>query len=600
MRQRSGHVWTPSDAVAYIRGPEPLYFDWKDPDYAAVWAHRAAALERVREDPGVIGPAKVYYATYPAEFISDWGTTYDPRNADVGLPTKIPFILFPKQEEWVAFTVRNWRARLRALTEKSRESGVSWLAISTACTLCLFVRGMAVGFGSNLARNVDTIGDEKSLLEKARIFMEELPAEWTGGWNRGNSRNMAIFFPESESKITGDGGDNIGRSDRTSLYFVDEAAHLERPQLTEASLMSTTNARHDVSTAAGLGNPFEQNRNKLPPGQVFTFHWRDDPRKDQAWYEKQVAEAWSPAVIAQELDIDYSAAVEGVLIPRPWVLSAIGACAKLGIEPSGKRAGALDVADEGMDRNAFLYAHGVEVQYAEEWSGKGDDIFGTTQRTFDLCDDLGASEFRFDSDGLGAGVRGDARVINERRGAQRLPIIEVQAFRGSAAPFEPERMDEPGRQNKDFFANSKAQSWWALRRRFRNVYLWVTEGKPANVDDIISISEECPLKMELAAQLSQPTYSVNGAGKLLVDKKPEGARSPNLADALMIRFARAAAPLVVTGDVLARAALPLGVQRMLVPPPNVPPVGTGRSELGGGGLEISQAILDRARGLRRR
>jgi hypothetical protein len=455
---------------------------------------------------------------------------------------------------------------------------------------------MSAGFGSNLARNVDTIGQPKSLLEKGRLFLEHLPNEWTGGWNRSMAPSMRITFPSTGSFIAGDGGDNIGRSDRTALYFVDEAAHLERPHLAEASLMSTTYARHDISTAAGLGNPFEQNRHSGRI-KVFTFHWRDDPRKDDAWYNKQVSEAFSAAVVAQEIDIDYSASVEGVLIPRPWVLAAIGACAKLGIEPSGKLAAALDVADEGMDRNAFIATLGVEVQHIAEWSGKGDDIFGTTQRCFDLCDTLGVTEYRFDSDGLGAGVRGDARVINERRLTQHRPRVEVLPFRGSEAPFEPDKQDEPGRFNKDFFANRKAQGWWALRRRFRNVYRWVVEGVPCHPDDIVSIHEGCELKMELASQLSQPTYSVNGVGKILIDKKPDGSRSPNLADAAMIRFARAPQPIVITNGVLVRAAVPSPMQRFLASSPVDP---GPRPELAGGGLAINSAVLERARAMARR
>jgi phage terminase large subunit len=37
------------------------------------------------------------------------------------------------------------------------------------------------------------------------------------------------------------------------------------------------------------------------------------------------------------------------------------------------------------------------------------------QRAFGTCDALGSSSFQYDADGLGAGVRGDARVINEQR-----------------------------------------------------------------------------------------------------------------------------------------------------------------------------------------
>jgi hypothetical protein len=38
--------------------------------------------------------------------------------------------------------------------------------------------------------------------------------------------------------------------------------------------------------------------------------------------------------------------------------------------------------------------------------------------------------------------------------------------------------------------------------------------------------------------LSQPTYSINTVGKIIIDKKPDGTKSPNLADAVMIQFSQ--------------------------------------------------------------
>ena len=37
-------------------------------------------------------------------------------------------------------------------------------------------------------------------------------------------------------------------------------------------------------------------------------------------------------------------------------------------------------------------------------------------------------------------------------------------------------------------------------------------------------------------KLTQPTYSINTGGKILIDKAPDGTRSPNLADAVMIAY----------------------------------------------------------------
>ncbi|MDQ2860566.1 MAG: hypothetical protein M3T55_07560 [Pseudomonadota bacterium] len=255
-------------------------------------------------------------------------------------------------------------------------------------------------------------------------------------------------------------------------------------------------------------------------------------------------------IVAQEIDIDYSASVERVLIPSAWVRAAIDAHKRIGIAATGARTASLDVADEGRDANAFCGAHGIVVEHIEQWSGAGGDIFGTVERAFGLCDVRGYRKLRYDADGLGAGIRGDARKINEARTVQ----IEVEAFRGSEAPFNPEGEDEPGRKNKDFFANRKAQAWWALRKRFKQTHRVISEieehGRPltsATHDDLISLSSEMGFLAKLVSELSQPTYAVNTIGKILVDKMPEGAKSPNLADAVMIQFSQVArAPMRIS------------------------------------------------------
>jgi hypothetical protein len=51
----------------------------------------------------------------------------------------------------------------------------------------------------------------------------------------------------------------------------------------------------------------------------------------------------------------------------------------------------------------------------------------------------------------------------------------------------------------------------------------------------------------LVMELVQPTYTRNSNGKILVDKAPEGAASPNLADSVMIVFNPLLAMLDVWG-----------------------------------------------------
>lgn len=510
------------------------HLDFKNPDYRPIWQSRIEALNRIRTKPACIPALKIFYRNNPIQCIVDWGQTFDPRRADQGEPVSVPFIPFPKQVEWMEWVLASWALRRPGVTPKSRESGVSWMAIALSCVLCNFRDNVAIGFGSSKLELVDKLGDPKSLFWKAREFMAMLPPELTDNWQRSYAPEKLIKFPHTGSTMAGEGGDDIGRGGRTALYWVDEAASLERPTLADQSLLSNTNCRMDISTAKGSGNPFHRKVTTWPSERVFVFSWRDDPRKDEAWYQKQKDES-DPVTIAQEVDIDFSASVEGVLIPSDWVQAAVDAHIKLRIKPTDAKRGALDVADEGVDLNAFAVMQGILLTHVEEWSGKGSDIFSTVQRAFSISDTHDLAGFSYDADGLGAGVRGDARVVNDGRERK----LSVEAFRGSAAVHDPEREDVKGRKNEDFFMNLKAQSWWRLRKRFETTFRAVTGASVETAQDydpdaIISLDSRMPLLTKLCGELSQPTYSISIAGKVVVDKKPDGTRSPNLADAVMI------------------------------------------------------------------
>lgn len=520
--------------------PLPFSIDWKKPDYREVFEWRMERLRYIRSNPGCVPALLAFYRDNPAQLIIDFGMTFDPRNPERGLPSALPFLLFPKQEDWVHWFLERWKNQEPGITEKSRDCGLSWLAVATASVMCITRTGIVAGFGSRKEEYVDKAGDPKSLFWKAREFVSQLPEEFRGGWTRKHAPHMRLVFPNTGSAMTGEAGDNIGRGDRSSFHFVDEAAYLERPGLVDASLSATTNCRQDISSVAGMANSFAQRRHSGKI-HVFTFSWRDDPRKDEVWYAKQKA-TLPPHVVAQEIDISYNASVEFQLIPSAWVQSSVDSHIRLGITPSGSRLGALDVADEGVDINAFARKHGILLENLSGWSGKGADIQQTVVDCFTICDTDNLEGFLYDADGLGAGVRGDARVINEARVMGGGRELSVEPFRGSGAVYEPTQEMVPGRTNFDFFENAKAQAWWALRMRFQATHRAIEALEKGiapdafDPDAIISISSKIPDIGKLLIELSQPTYGQSKVGKLLVNKKPDGTPSPNLADAVMIAF----------------------------------------------------------------
>jgi hypothetical protein len=566
-------------------------FDWSNPDYGPIWRKRLERLAKIRSDPRYLAASRIYYRDHIADFVQDFGVTVDPRNAKPGngpkRPVLMPFVLFPKQREFIDWVVARWLASEDGDGDgtlvKSRDCGASWLAMATSVSLCLFFQNVSIGFGSAIKDKVDNAGDPDSLFYKGRMFIRYLPREFKGLWDeRKCSADMRLLFPDSESSITGECGDKIGRGGRKTIYFVDEFAFVERPKLVDANLSANTNCRIEMSSVHGTANVFaERARGGLIPR--FDFDYHDDPRKCNItgrdvtaifngeavtvpprglwpWFQQKKNKT-DPVVWAQEYERDFLASVEGIIIPQEWVEAAVDAHVRLGLKITGMRRGAFDIADEGKDKCCYASAQGILVDFIESWRGKGGDIYKSVERAFRLADDHKDDGFDYDSDGMGAGVRGDSRKVNEEReeynkthkSAPRR-ILQIGAFRGSGKVMDPE-LSVPGtegdRKNEDFFENYKAQSWWALRVRFLATFRAVTGvTKDYDPSELISLSSAMPELVRLKSELSQPVWTWSKSGKMMIDKAPDDVASPNHADSVMMRFPYARPPLDFPDDLL--------------------------------------------------
>lgn len=514
---------------------------------AGVDGERNRRLEWMRDKPERIAALKRYFASHVADFITCFGLTVDPRLIAQGKPARQPFVLWPKQRDLVEWIIDRWKQGQPGTIVKSRDVGLSWVSVAILATLCIFNRDLAAGIGSAIEDKLDRSGDPDTLFAKLRLFVRGLPPEFNGGYDQEKTDNyLRISFPATGSSITGESGDLMGRGGRKSIYLVDEAAFVARLKLIDANLSANTDCAIYASTPNGIANSFyDRAHNAAIPR--FDLSWRNDPRKNDAWLEKKRLELDS-VTFAQEILADFSASVAGVVIPAADVQAAIDLHLFLGIEPAGKRAGALDVGDTG-DRSAFSVRHGCLLLHVESF--KSADIFKTTQRAFALCDEWRLPGFDFDADGLGAGVRGDARVLNEQRESARAArgkpaspaeffqsgALTVTEYRGSSSPTNPDAIvPRTNRTAKDYYANRKAQSWMHLASMFRESAK-ARAGLPYDKEMIISIDSRIKELPKLMAQLSQATMSETAQGRVIIDKSPDGASSPDAADSVVILYA---------------------------------------------------------------
>jgi hypothetical protein len=299
--------------------PRPS-IDFSAPDYGPIYEYRRQAALRLLKQRGAIASAREFYRTHWVEFINDWGMTFDPRKDH---DKESPFILFPKQEEYVNWVYQLWKTRRRGLGEKSREVGFTWLSAAIAACMWLFEPNSVVGFGSRKKELVDNGNDDPdSIFWKVRMFIDNLPEFFLPpDWEDGR-KSMVVPNRSNGAVIKGEIGDEIGRGGRSSIYFADEFAHLEHQDMAESALSQNTDCRIYISTVNGVGNLFYRLRQFLPREQIFIFDWTDDPRKrinpeippeEEEWYLTQKANLL-PTTLASQVNRDYNAAVANAFI----------------------------------------------------------------------------------------------------------------------------------------------------------------------------------------------------------------------------------------------------------------------------------------------
>lgn len=224
------------------------------------------------------------------------------------------------------------------------------------------------------------------------------------------------------------------------------------------------------------------------------------------------------------------------IIKPVWIEAAIDAHTKLGIVASGGRMAGFDVADEGPDKNAFLWRHGVVLIGCEEW--RDQDPNSAARAVFTNALNMQLDSVTYDNIGVGAGAKGAIREEKAKL-SNKVKCPQYRGFVANAEVLNPEQEYKPGKKNVDMFLNLKAQAWWVVADRFKNTYD-ALQGKPFDKHNLVSIDRNVNNLHKLCAELAQPRREFQN-GKFKVESKKDmrkrGVVSPNLADGFVMAYA---------------------------------------------------------------
>jgi len=469
-------------------------------------------------------------------WINTFAWTFDPRLASVGLPSKLPFVLYPAQVDVIRKVDECFLNRKKFLIEKSRAEGLTEMLCAYDVWRFLYTPGYKAGWGSRVKTLVDSIGNQDTIFEKLRRIIYALPKEmrplgWKNPLNNKYDNSMRLVNPQNGASIIGEGGKNIGRGGRSSFYKVDEAAMLEYPRAADSALSANTNVQGDISTPNGTNYFYEKKMSGRV--EVITVWWWRNPSKNKEWAADKVPKfsAWykdqeltlDPVVLAQEINIDYLASVGGSMIPSEWVNAAVD----LELPYKGERVAGYDLAAGGEDKATYVLREGVKTLLLEEVYAK--TPMDGTWIVIDKCERDRVELLCYDKNTLGEDV------YPQIKNSERRVTFKLEGIYGQGTPSE-RFLESEGVRATEKFRNRRAELWWNLRKRFEKTFLHTTGVRFFPTNELISI----PHHSELIAELSAPRIMHTTQGKIGVESKSEMKRrkvkSPNWADALAYSY----------------------------------------------------------------
>lgn len=285
-------------------------------DYEQTLRERILINQRAEEDQGYRRDILFQCAENPTFWCNNFAWTYDPRKQFYS-QDHLPFIMFPKQIEYLQWL--NWLLLTNkdGAIEKSRDMGVSYVTlIPFVLHHWLFDPAFKAKLGSRKEEYVDKPGDMDALFEKIVYNLKRLPS-WMlpeGFSLPAHKTYMKLVRPDNTNTVTGESAnESFGRGGRLNVSIFDEHAFWPFAQASWEAAGESTPTRVSISTPppSGRSSFFYKN---IVSGRVqtFSFHYKDDTRKDMEWERSQRAKK-TEEEFERELNISYEGSLEGTV-----------------------------------------------------------------------------------------------------------------------------------------------------------------------------------------------------------------------------------------------------------------------------------------------
>lgn len=282
----------------------------------------------------------------PLFFLNAFGWLFEPRTPEV-----LPFITWDFQDRVFLRMDAALGARDIGI-EKSRDMTMTWVSLSLFLWRWLFRPHQSFLLVSRNEDLVDKSGDSDSLFWKLDFLLERLPSWLRPRLGTNDRANLKLINPLNGSLITGSSTTgNVSRGGRRTALLLDEFAafNADDGYRALAATQAVTNTRIFLSTPlGGTGAYYSVMHDDQLDLERIRLHWSEHPLKRPGlyqavdgrlelldpgyeypsnfqhildgklrspWYDAECRRCPIPAIIGQELDIDYAGSLQQFFDP---------------------------------------------------------------------------------------------------------------------------------------------------------------------------------------------------------------------------------------------------------------------------------------------
>jgi hypothetical protein len=254
-------------------------------------------------------------AKSPFFFMRVLGVVVETRDEDDTVGTVIPFIPFPHQEEAAAHMLRSVDLAQTVMFPKTRDMGLTWVALHLIAWFWLFRPGFQALLGSRVEDAVDKVvgaRNAQTLFGRLEIILDavQTQAPWLMPRHfslkkKEHRQQLYLLNPENGAQIEGQASSpHFSRQGRYRVILLDEFDFWPHSDAVFGSTQDSTRGRWIITTANKIGRGTAKRIIDQGKATIVEYAWDKHPLKTMAWYREQAEKRFDDD-LGSEVDISW-------------------------------------------------------------------------------------------------------------------------------------------------------------------------------------------------------------------------------------------------------------------------------------------------------